>query len=133
MLNKIAVERSKRLSYKTRTIMGDNNQGALMAEDLAGLKAEVNSMTAMVREMREQMQAVSQKLDKLAVLEERAATQKIDVERSFAMMRQLETRLQVIEVEIPLLKKGNAWIERGITVIVTAVLMAMIYTVMPHH
>lgn len=113
--------------------MGDNNQGALMAEDLAGLKAEVNSMTAMVREMREQMQAVSQKLDKLAVLEERAATQKIDVERSFAMMRQLETRLQAIEVEIPLLKKGNAWIERGITVIVTAVLMAMIYTVMPHH
>lgn len=133
MLNKIAVERSKRLSHKTRTIMGDNNQGALMADDLVSLKAELNSMASMMREMREQMQSVSQKMDKLAVLEERAATQKVDVERSFAMMGALETRLQAIEVEIPLLKEGNAWIERGITVIVTAVLMAMIYTVMPHH
>lgn len=118
--------------------------------DLAALKAEIRGLIGTVGQLSTAITAMSVKLEKLAVLEERASAQKMDVDRSFSMMRRLEERIQqhdvkfalldplpgkvqAIEIEMPLLKRGNGWIDRVITVTITAVLMAVLFTVLPPH
>lgn len=150
----IAIKLHLRHEFITATVieMAGQEKGACdvgqETAEMATVKAQLGGIVASMADLREAVMSMSQKLDRLAVLEERAASQKIDVDRAYSMMRQMDQRIQQqdikiallegipqqvasIQSEMPLLKRGNGWIDRIANIVIAAVLMALLYQVLP--
>lgn|SRR5574343_425932 len=116
---------------------------------LATLKADVKNLNSTIMQMSNSLTEMNKKLDRLTVLEERSNNQKSDVDRAWSTIRDLQDRInkqdikiemlkelpakvEAIQIEMPMLKRGNGIIEKVLLAIATAVGMAILYQVIPH-
>ena len=116
---------------------------------LATLKADVKNLNSYIQQMSNSLVEMNKKLDRLTVLEERTSNQKSDVDRAWSTIRDLQERInkqdikiemlkelpakvEAIQIEMPMLKRGSGIVEKVLLAIATVVGMAILYQVLPH-
>ena len=87
----------------------------VIANRLDNLHGDVSDMKTVLKEL---VTAVS----RLAVIEERQGQATQALERVFTGLKELETRVSVLEIAHPANKKTNEWIDKAVLVIIGAVL-----------
>lgn len=131
-----------------------SEEARVLAEQLVGqFNERMDSFAAGIKgdfnELKMQLKDVEHKVDAITLLEERSKQQKLDLERTFSMMRSIENRVQqcelkqvsmdgvparvsVIEQKIPNLERGTGWVDKWSLLIMGAVILALLYKVIPH-
>lgn len=95
---------------------------------ISQLSSQVQTLVAIIAEMKDTVAGFGDKLEKVAVLEAGHQQHKIDVDRSFNMMRTMDARVQQLEIKSALHDKSSTWIDNGLKWIVALVGLAVLYS-----
>lgn len=96
-----------------------------LAEAIARMQALAGDMSDVKTAMRQLADAVT----KLAVVEERQASDRAAIGRAFNELEDHERRLRAIEQTQPLQKQSSEWVGKIITQVVAMVVSALVTTV----
>lgn len=101
--------------------------------DVAAINAKLDSLIGSFGDMKDVVSGMAEKIEKVAVLEESHARTKVDVDRSFNMMRQIDSRVQQIEVKLPVIERSSSLFDSGMKWMVYIVGLAILYQLFGQH
>lgn len=97
-----------------------------MADDQTVLEYRVASLEAVVREVKDAVKSIDTSLQTLARLEAKHAETRDGLERAFNEIADHETRVRVIETEMPTTKLIRGWVIAGVVGVLGMMGVAMI-------
>lgn len=94
------------------------------------LEFRVNSLEATVNEIRSAIKSIDSSLQTLARIEQHHQDTRDGLERAFSEIEDHETRIRVVEGEMPTVKMARGWAISGVIGIISALGMTVLHLVL---
>lgn len=83
-------------------------------QDPTVLSIQLKTLHEDVNEMKSVLKDLATAITKLALIEERQANAAAALERAFGALERVETRVSVLEKDVPANKRVSVWVDRAI-------------------